>query len=44
MWENNLETFKKLFSMIQSLCSIYSDFLKYYHYTEILINFGANHL
>ena len=28
MWENNLETFEKLFSMIQSGCSIYSHFLK----------------
>ena len=27
VWENNLETFEKLFSMIQSGCSIYSDFL-----------------
>ena len=28
-WENNLKTFEKLFSMIQSRCSIYG------HYTEI---------
>ena len=28
MWENNLETFEKLFSIIKSRCSIYSYFLK----------------
>ena len=28
IWENNLETFEKLFSMIQSRCNIYIYFLK----------------
>ena len=32
IWENNLETFEKLFSMIQSGCSIYSHFLKPLHW------------
>ena len=32
MWENNLETFEKLFSMIQSGSSIYSHFLKTLHW------------
>ena len=32
IWENNLETFEKLFSMIQSGCSIYSHFLKSLHW------------
>ena len=31
-WENNLETFEKLFSMIQSGWSIYSHFLKPLHW------------
>ena len=31
IWENNLETLEKLFSMIQSRCSIYSHFLKPLH-------------
>ena len=42
IWENNLETFEKLFSMIQSGCSIYSHFLKYYN--EIFMNFGTKRL
>ena len=32
IWENNLETFEKLFCMIQSGCSIYSYFLKPLHW------------
>ena len=32
IWENNLETFEKLFSMIRSGCSIYSHFLKQLHW------------
>ena len=32
IWENNLETFEKLFAMIQSHCSIYSHFLKPLHW------------
>ena len=28
IWENNLKTFEKLFSMVQSRCSIHSHFLK----------------
>ena len=32
IWENNLETFEKLFSMIQSGCSIHSYFLKPLHW------------
>ena len=32
MWKNNLETFEKLFSMIQSGSSIYSHFLKPLHW------------
>ena len=32
IWENNLETFEKLFSVIQSDCSIYSYFLKPLHW------------
>ena len=32
IWENNLETFEKLFSITQSSCSIYSLFLKPLHW------------
>ena len=32
IWGNNLETFEKLLSMIQSRCSIYSNFLKSLHW------------
>ena len=32
IWKNNLETFEKLFSMIQPRCSIYSRFLKPLHW------------
>ena len=32
IWENNLETSEKLFSMIRSGCSIYSHFLKPLHW------------
>ena len=32
IWENNLENFEKLFSMIQSRCSIYNHFLKPLHW------------
>ena len=32
IWENNLETFEKLFSMIQSDCSIYCHFRKPLHW------------
>ena len=32
IWEYNLETFEKLFSMIQSRCNIYSHFLKPLHW------------
>ena len=32
IWENNLETFEKLFPIIQSGCSIYSHFLKPLHW------------
>ena len=31
IWGNNLETFEKLFSIIQSRCNIYSHFLKSLH-------------
>ena len=41
IWENNLETFEKLFSMIQSGCSIYSNFLKPLHWN---IFFGTSRL
>ena len=32
VWKNNLETFEKLFSMIQSRCSIYCHFLEPLHW------------
>ena len=32
IWENNLETFEKLFSMIQPHCSIYNHLLKPLHW------------
>ena len=36
IWENNLETFEKLFYMTQSGCSIYSHFLKPLQYSRTL--------